>query len=914
MKVRDVRAMALEALSRGWLAAGDLWEISQRWATLQEEASPDTVFQGLLAPGQIIELARQFPADAETWPSFAEPFVAPSDAPHPTIDALDDVFVTPPDPSVRRPAIGIPSSRPPPPGNDLGALPGRLSGPRYEIVEPLGYGGVGAVVAGLDREIGRVVAIKTLHERAEGDPKTVRRFLLEARVTAQLEHPGIVPVYDIGAMPDGRSYYTMRVVKKRSLRDVLQQPEPRPGWPLVRLLGAFLQVTRALAYAHSRGVLHGDIKPDNILLGDFGEVYLADWGLARVQRDNKLRMSSSGSVPPPGSASPTGGTPGYFAPEVARGEWETLDHRSDLFSLGVVLYEILTGRHPFVMDHPSATLLAAASRDAVPPRDVAPGCPLLLDDLCMQLLAKNRSERTQSADEIAEQVEAFLEGAKERERRREEARRLCERAGESSRHYHELEAERQRLVEVAREARRDIEGWEPIEKKRAAWGVEDAAAAAEREAALALAETIELYTKALGYDAESAEAHAGLAELYWTNARVAEKQRQEATQIYYEALVIDHDDGHYASLLKADAALSLQSDPPGALVTAQRYVERDRVLVAGEPRVLGQTPLVDVTLAPGSYLITLRHPGYRDTRYPVLLHRGERHEALVNLYRDEEIGEGFIYVPAGRVLLGGDPEAIDPIPRREVEVRDFAISRFPITMREYCAFLDALSAEHAPLVEKRAPHDIRGSEGLVVHRGADGHWAPDEIMIEGEARELFPLEEGHLWRLPAHLVDWFDAQAYCGWRGARESAEIRLPTEAEWEKAARGADGRFYPWGSRFDPTFCKMRESRPFTTQPEPIGSFPVDCSPAGVCDMAGGMREWVADILGDKRAEELAAEPEPAADAERGQSTWRMARSGNWMSDRVWARSASRGELRALTRGTGLGFRCVRTLVRRG
>ncbi len=913
MKVRDVRAMALEALSRGWLAAGDLWEISQRSATLHGDASPDVVFKGLLPPAQIIELTRQFPADAETWPSFVEPFVPPSDPPEGIGEAVDDMFITPPDPSVRRPGAGPPSSLPPPPGNDLGALPGRLSGPRYEIVEPLGYGGVGAVVAGLDREIGRVVAIKTLHERAEGDPKTVRRFLLEARVTAQLEHPGIVPVYDIGALPDGRSYYTMRVVKKRSLRDVLQQPQPRPGWPLVRLLGAFLQVARALAYAHSRGVLHGDIKPDNILLGDFGEVYLADWGLARVQRDNKLRMSSTGSVPPPASASPTGGTPGYFAPEVARGEWETLDHRADLFSLGVVLYEILTGQHPFQMDHPSATLLAAANRDAVPPRDLVPGCPLLLDDLCMQLLAKERTERTQSADEIAEQVEAFLEGAKERERRREEARRLCVRASESSRHYHELEAERQRLVEVAREARRDIEGWEPIEKKRAAWGVEDAAASAEREAALALAETIELYTKALGYDAESAEAHAGLAELYWANARTAEKQRQEASQIYYEALVVDHDDGHYGALLKADANLSLDSDPTGALVIAQRYVERDRVLAADEERVLGQTPISDVRLEPGSYLITLRQSGYRDTHYPVLLHRGEHHDARVNLYRDEEIGKDFIYVPAGKVLLGGDPEAYDPIPRREVDVPDFAISRFPVNMREYCAFIDALSADDPALAEKRAPHDIRGSEGLVVHRGADGRWAPDEIMIEGEARELFPLEEGHLWRLPAHLVDWFDAQAYCRWLSEREGATIRLPTEAEWEKAARGTDGRFYPWGSRFDPTFCKMRESRSFTTQPEPIGSFPTDCSPYGVRDMAGGMREWVGDILGHKRAEELAAEAEPAADAERGQSSWRMARSGNWMSDWVWARSASRGELRALTRGTGLGFRCARPLERK-
>jgi serine/threonine-protein kinase len=298
----------------------------------------------------------------------------------------------------------------------------------------------------------------------------------------------------------------------------------------------------------------------------------------------------------------------------------------------------------------------------------------------------------------------------------------------------------------------------------------------------------------------------------------------------------------------------------------------------------------------------------------VLLARGGHHETVVNLYPEESIGSEFVVVAPRNRGLGGDSEAYEPLARHEVFVDDFAIARFPVTMKQYCAFLDDLSATDPELAERRAPHDLRGSEGLCVHRGPDGRWAPDDIIIEGAARALFPLEQGHLWNVPVPLIDWFDAVAYCRWLGRREGAEIRLATEAEWEKAARGADGRVYPWGNRFDPTFCLMRESRPFPTQPEPIGSFATDESPYGVRDMAGGMREWVADVFGERSAAILAAQAEPDPGTARGESGWRMARGGNWMSDRVWARSASRGGLYALTRGTGLTFRVAKTLSRNG
>jgi serine/threonine-protein kinase len=300
----------------------------------------------------------------------------------------------------------------------------------------------------------------------------------------------------------------------------------------------------------------------------------------------------------------------------------------------------------------------------------------------------------------------------------------------------------------------------------------------------------------------------------------------------------------------------------------------------------------------------------------LLLGRGAHLEAHVNLYTNDEIGPGYVYVPGGPTLLGGDPEAIEPLPRQEVAVGDFAIARLPVTFRDYCAFLDHLERTEPALAQKRAPHDLRGSEGLVVRRGIGGRWEPiGERLVEGEARRIYPAGEGHEWSVPVLLVDWFDALAYCRWRSEVEGVTVRLATEAEWEKAARGTDGRFFPWGDRFDPTFCHMRESRPFAQQPEPVGAFPTDESPYGVRDMAGGVREWVGDIHGERTWEDLSSEPEPPGDTARSDSSFRRLRSGCWSAEARWARSASRGVgLFALQRGTGLGFRCAKALPRRG
>ncbi|MEO7330683.1 MAG: serine/threonine-protein kinase, partial [Minicystis sp.] len=397
---RRVRAVAAEAITRGLLDPITAWDLACRW-TLGGASTEDELFEGLLTPEQIAELA---------------PRVDEEEA-RVTIDAIDLT------------AVDLDYPRGSSPGSAAERAVNEVDDGRYVLSEALGSGGVGKVIRARDRSIGRTVALKTLKDDGEEQPEVIDRFLLEARISAQLEHPNIVPVYDIGSLPNGKPYYTMRVVKRQSLQDVLASDELHQQWPLVRLVGAFVQISRALAYAHRRGMLHRDIKPENILLGDFGEVYLADWGNAKSARALTSESGEPMQVTDGAHAlhEPSGlsGTPGYISPEQIRGDKQRIDQRADLFALGVILYEILTGEHPFDAPTVLGVILATQTRAPRPPREIVHGCPLILEDLCLALLSKDPAQRPDSADRVAAEAESYLEGAKERTRRREEARRLC---------------------------------------------------------------------------------------------------------------------------------------------------------------------------------------------------------------------------------------------------------------------------------------------------------------------------------------------------------------------------------------------------------------------------------------------------------------------------------------------------------
>jgi serine/threonine protein kinase len=332
-----------------------------------------------------------------------------------------------------------------------GALPRRGKPPadddaaRYASLELLGSGAMGAVHLCHDRRIGRDVAMKVIREcRDEGDADLGMRlrFEHEARVQGQLEHPAIVPVHDIGRASDGSTFFTMKRVQGASLAAILTglrrgDPEIVERYGRRRLLGAFATVCLAVAFAHSRGVIHRDIKPSNIMLGDFGEVYLLDWGIAKVRRNGELPadetwQASSIEVPSflsdmtRGAGGGMLGTIGYMAPEQLRGD--VIDERADIYALGATLFELLTlvPLHPRVAIEAIASTLRGADARAhvrAPERNV----PLELEQLCVRATARDPEDRPACARVLHDLIERLLDGDRDVARRRELAAAHTER-------------------------------------------------------------------------------------------------------------------------------------------------------------------------------------------------------------------------------------------------------------------------------------------------------------------------------------------------------------------------------------------------------------------------------------------------------------------------------------------------------
>jgi eukaryotic-like serine/threonine-protein kinase len=307
---------------------------------------------------------------------------------------------------------------------------------RYDILETIGKGGIGVVYRGLDRQLGRELAIKVLRDQYHGRSDAQRRFIQEARVSSRLQHPAILPVYEQGWFDDRRPYFTMKLVRGHTLAALLRE---RPSVDLPRYLGIFEQVCQAIAYAHAQGVVHRDLKPANIMVGAFGEVQVMDWGFAKVMQDSEREPPDQATEPSrdlaarQSSATQSGalmGTPAYMSPEQARGETALIDPRADVFALGAILCEILTGRPPYVSQQPDEVCRQAAMGDLVDAlfRLEACGVDAALRDVARRCLEVDRSTRPADASIVAQRITAFIQSAQERVHRAE-----VERAGAEAR-------------------------------------------------------------------------------------------------------------------------------------------------------------------------------------------------------------------------------------------------------------------------------------------------------------------------------------------------------------------------------------------------------------------------------------------------------------------------------------------------
>ncbi len=264
---------------------------------------------------------------------------------------------------------------------------------RFRLLEPIGQGGMGTVYRAHDRELDREVALKVLSHPGR---EAAERMMREARIIARLEHPGIVPVYAAGELPDGRRFYAMRLIAGKRLDEVA-----RSGRPLAALLVVFERLCEAVAFAHAHGVIHRDLKPENVMVGPFGEVLVMDWGVAKERGAREPRdRESPDPIPANGAGTQSGtvlGTPGYMAPEQARGETEWTDERTDVYSLGAVLYFLLTGRAP----------VPGGEQQGHP---LPPEVPRPLAAICSKALAADPAARYPGAPELAADVSQYLAG------------------------------------------------------------------------------------------------------------------------------------------------------------------------------------------------------------------------------------------------------------------------------------------------------------------------------------------------------------------------------------------------------------------------------------------------------------------------------------------------------------------------
>jgi len=687
---------------------------------------------------------------------------------------------------------------------------------RYQDLGPLAEGGMSELRRVRDTVLGAELAMKILAWRFVEDTRNRQVFLAEAKATAQLQHPGIVAVQDCGELDDGRLWFTMSIVRGDTLDELADQAlgvttgAGEGRWTRRRVLGVLQQVCDIVAFAHSEGAVHRDLKPSNVMVGRFGEVRVMDWGLATVPGVDHPYLKPGMVV----------GTPAYMAPEQARGESATPS--TDVYALGGMLYRILAGSHP--RSGPVRRVVQQAAIGASPRlADDLPDVPKPLRELCHACLTRDASARPTAAGVSAE-LASWLEGAQ----RQREALALVDAA----------RAERptlRRLVDQARELRLQasdlldqVQADDPVDAKKPAWELQDRADALEAEATLREVTWTQDLRAALNRAPDLPEAHELLADHYRDHLQQAEDRRDALSIARYEALLRSHDRGRHAAYLRGDGALTLHTSRP-AHARLHRIVEKDRRLVPVLERDLGPTPLTRVRLGRGSWLVSLHTHDGVEVRYPVFIERGAHWDGVapgqqdpfpIWIPRPGELGPQDCYVPAGYCVVGGDPDASDGLERQRVWVDGFVMQRFPVTLGKWRDWLQRLtdSGQHEQ-VQACRPRTRRETAFLLID--------------DGTVR----VAEPYLVDQPVSGVDHATASLFAASRGAR------LPTGLEFEKAGRGVDGRFTPWGDELEPRWSRVAQSFPRPASIVSIRDFATDESVYGVRGLAGNVRTWCAN-----------------------------------------------------------------------
>jgi serine/threonine protein kinase/formylglycine-generating enzyme required for sulfatase activity len=816
---------------------------------------------------------------------------------------------------------------------------------RYRDLGSLGEGGMGEVRRVVDASLGRTLAMKVIRGEFASSERMAAKFMEEAQISAQLQHPGIVPVYELGRLPDGRLYFTMQEVKGEHFGVLIQRFYERVGDvgvvgdlpSLRRFIDIFHRVCEAVGYAHRRGVIHRDLKPENVMVGSEGRVLVVDWGIAKAfgvsaegiaeeifgqvaegtqgDADEEVRVGQRDAT----RFGSLTGTPAYMAPEQLLGRTDQVNARSDVYALGAILYEILSGEPPKGADGGLgwAGMLSRAQGEVRRLDEVKAGLGVLreLVEICHRALRNRQDERFANAGEMGEAVGGWLEGVKQRE----QALVLVKEAALLATNGAELRQRAHSLRQLATARLQEIPVWASEDTKRPFWQQHDDADAADREAAQCGLESERRLYAALTFVPGLVEAHQALALRYAAEHADAEahKRAEDATraEFFVRTHIAELPEGsdvkrRLTAYLRAEGALTLEAEPPDAHVSIHPYVHQGRRLHEGE--ALGgviKMPLVEHALPVGSYVLRISAPGRDSVSYPVEIKRGQHWEIVtpegnaekVWLPPEGSVGADEVYVPGGWFRAGGDPAAFNAVPDCTLWVDGFVIRRAPITNREYRAFLnDLIRRGETTKAERFSPIDMKTLPPRpLFQRGLDGSfWSADEAF------------DG----LPVVYIDWLSAVAFCEWLAETTKRPWRLPDEMEWEKAARGVDGRPYPWGDWLDPSWCWMRDSHPQVSAPTETSTYPIDASPYGVLGMAGNTMDWCANLFvaPDQFNKSLRrVVPAVVSQDERADEGGapRLYRGGSWSYNAPLCRVARRFRHAPNTRVNDLGVRPVRS-----
>ena len=822
-------------------------------------------------PGTETEL---IPSDGDARATDAAPADAAGDSPRPgsedetaaLLPSERGVTPAPYDPNGDT-ATAVPQVTPTSGLGRIGLSPGEAFG-RFVIREELGRGGMGIVYRALDQDLDREVALKLLAIDVSDRSRDLQRFRREAALASKLRHPRIVGVYSFGEV-DGWPFFTMPLVEGRSLKDQLKQSgrfEPRRAAELVR------KAARTIDAAHQQRVVHRDLKPANVLLDAEGGPLILDFGLAK-DLGTGPDLTRTGEVL---------GTPCYMSPEQARAE--VTDHRVDVYALGTILYELVTGRVPYEGETAGEVLHKILTSDAPPPRQHAPELPYELETVILKAMHREARARYQTAGDLAEDLARFLDDTPV----------VAKRPGWTAKLKRYVRNHRSAsvmfvllLLTVAGGLLAYQRGADRLAARNTSEAaLEDLAQARRNERRGDAEAAARAYLTAF---LRAEEAYADLPtdddvrgrflEVLTDRAQFAERQGNWTLAEELYARLFRHTDSEAA----ADA---LRRARGRAEVVVHGLREADALSFVRWDRHTGEldpegrreaTPgdAVTVELRAGTWVAEYR-PAQRPqqrVRYVLALGRGERQALTVA--DPGPAPAGMLYLPPTRFVQGtaeGDP---DERPR-VVEAGPVWIDRTEVTVGAYRAFLAAVEAE-----------------GHAVCGPVCPAWALGRLSPLGEHVALLSGYDHRPPRFPARAHDaqaearpvtgvtWYDASAFAHWAGKR------LPTEAEWELAAGVVDGRRYPWGDRWEIGRANFHRD-----DMAPVESYPADQSPYGVIGLAGNADEWCRDAthaLGDTPGRVL-----------RGGIWYYGPQEGGRITDRSFAQPTHRFP--------DTGFRCAR------